>query len=97
LGGGLALAAKAASEVIMRGMAKSKQIGRSALIALVLSLLLPTMAWAGWGDESWGEMIWGGGVLPVPSLSVWGQIALAVFLLAIPAGRLLKRRAGARP
>jgi hypothetical protein len=57
---------------------------------LLVALLLPAVAWAGWGDENWGEMVWGGGVLTLPSLSVWGQIALAILLLAVP-GRLLRR------
>ncbi len=64
---------------------------------LPVTLLLPAVAWARWGEERWGEMIWGGGVLPLPSLSVWGQIALAVLLLALPGGLLLRRRRGTKP
>jgi hypothetical protein len=61
------------------------------VVALLVALLLPAVAWAAWGGESWGEMIWGGPVPSLPSLSVWGQIALAALLLAVP-GRLLLRR-----
>ena len=50
-----------------------------------------------WGIDTWGEMVWGGGVLPLPFLSVWGQTALAILLLAIPGRLLLRRRRGARP
>ena len=63
---------------------------------LLVALLLPAVAWAGWGDESWGEMVWGGGILPLPALSVWGQIALVVLLLALPGGLLLMRRGRAK-
>jgi hypothetical protein len=68
---------------------RSKTLHTATLLAV---LLAPIAASAGWGDENWGEMVWGGGVLPLPSLSVWGQIALAVLLLALPGGVLLRRR-----
>ena len=64
---------------------------------LAVALLLPATAWAGWGTERWGQMVWGEGILPLPSLSVWGQIALAILLLALPARLLLRRRRGAKP
>ncbi len=68
-----------------------------AMVGLVVVLLLPATAWAGWGTERWGEMVWGEGTLPLPSLSVWGQIALAILMLALPARLLLRRRRGAKP
>jgi len=75
---------------------------RTLLIAMVglLALLLPAAAWAAWGTEMWGEMVWGSGGVPsnpLPSLSVWGQVALAVLLLALPGKLLLKRRRASRP
>jgi hypothetical protein len=68
----------------------------SFIFTLVLSLLLPTIAWAGWGDENWGEMIWGGKVPPIPSLPPWGLIALVILLAVLPGSLLLKRRRRAR-
>ncbi len=56
------------------------------------AVLLPAAAWGAWGTEMWGEMVWGEGTLPLPSLSVWGQIAVAVLLLVLPAKVLLRRR-----
>jgi hypothetical protein len=72
---------------------------RTLLIVIVglVVVLIPAGAWAAWGTEMWGEMVWGEGNLPLPSLSVWGQIALAVLLLALPGRLLLKRRRASRP
>jgi hypothetical protein len=72
---------------------RSKALHTATLLAV---LLAPIAASAGWGDENWGEMVWGGGVLPLPSLSLWGQIALAVLLLALPGRLLLRRCSGAK-
>ena len=61
-----------------------------AWIAIVGALTLPSRALAGWGDENWGEMLWG---LPasVPSLPGIGLIALAFALAATAAWTLRKR------
>lgn len=69
----------------------------SFIVALALSLLLPTIAWAGWGDENWGEMIWDSQITPVPSLLLWGRIVLVILLAALPGSLLAKRFRRARP
>ena len=79
-------------------MARLVSTGSRALsvTTLLLVLLLPCLASAGWGDENWGEMVWGGTVIPVPSMSTEGLIALAL-LLVLASGTLLARRRGTRP
>jgi hypothetical protein len=67
------------------------------VITLALALLLPHVASAGWGDENWGEMVWGGAMIPVPSLSTEGLIALAVLLVFASGTLLMRRRKGTRP
>ncbi len=74
----------------------SRRSAALGVAALLVVLLLPAAAWAGWGDERWGEMVWGGSLLSLPSLSVWGQIALVALLLAAPGRLLLRRLGGAR-
>ena len=71
---------------------------RTLLIAIVglVVVLIPAAAWAAWGTEMWGEMVWGEGDIPLPSLSVWGQIVVAALLLVLPARVLLRRRRRAR-
>ena len=58
--------------------------------ALLMVLLLPGGASAGWGNENWGEMLWSGAAIPVPSLSIEGLIALAGLLVFI-SGTFLAR------
>lgn len=53
------------------------------ILALSLPLLLPAVAWAGWGDENWGEMVWGGGAPQVPAMTVGGIAGLAVLVLGL--------------
>lgn len=69
-----------------------------AIPALFLPLLLPTAASAGWGDDNWGEMIWGAGASQVPAMTVGGVVALAVLVLGL-SHRLLAslRRRAKRP
>jgi len=64
--------------------------------ALLLTLLLPTVAPAGWGDENWGEMVWGAGAPQIPSLPVEGIIAVAVLLLGLSYWLLAERRRSAK-
>jgi hypothetical protein len=61
------------------------------VVAFVVPLLLPAIGWAGWGDEKWGEMIWGGGAPSIPSLPLWGRIALVILLAIVPGGLLARR------
>jgi hypothetical protein len=37
----------------------------------------------GWGDGSWGEMVWGLGVPMVPALTKTGWAVLAVAILGV--------------
>ena len=67
-----------------------------AVAALLVALLIPTAAGAAWGTENWGEMIWGGNAPGIPALPVWGRIALAMLLAAIPGVLLVRRHRGAR-
>jgi hypothetical protein len=67
------------------------------VITLLLALLLPTAATAGWGEANWGEMVWGAVAIPVPSLSIRGLIALAALLGFVSATLLARHRRGARP
>jgi hypothetical protein len=65
-------------------------------VALLLAALTPSVAAAaGWGDENWGEMFWGGPQSVVPTLPSAALLALAG-LLAIAASALLRSRARAR-
>jgi hypothetical protein len=68
----------------------------SFIVTLWCFLLLPTIAWAGWGDENWGVMTWGGGITPIPSLPPWGRIALLILLAALSSNLLVKRYRRAR-
>jgi hypothetical protein len=66
--------------------------------ALLLPLLFPTAASAGWGDENWGEMVWGAGAPQIPSLPVEGIVAVAALLLGLSYWLLaVRRRRGKRP
>jgi hypothetical protein len=65
--------------------------------ALLLPVLLPTVAWAGWGDENWGTMVWGGTpTASIPSLSGEGITVLAVLLLGLSYWLLAARRRRAK-
>jgi hypothetical protein len=63
-----------------------------ALVTLLLVPLLPSVATAaGWGDENWGAMVWGGASPVVPAMPIAALLALAG-LLALAAGLLLRAR-----
>jgi hypothetical protein len=64
--------------------------------ALSLPLLLPTVASAGWGDENWGEMVWGAGAPEVPAMTVGGVVAVAALLLGLSYWLLASRRRRAK-
>ena len=64
--------------------------------ALSLPLLLPTVASAGWGDENWGEMVWGAGAPQIPAMAVEGVVAVAALLLGLSYWLLAERRRGAK-
>jgi hypothetical protein len=64
--------------------------------ALLLPLLLPTAASAGWGDGNWGEMVWSGAASPIPSVPVEGIIALAALLVGLSYWFLATRRSRAK-
>ena len=57
---------------------------------LVVALLLPGIAAAGWGDDNWGTMVWSP-ALPIPAMSTERLIVLGVLLL-LAGGTLLARR-----
>ncbi len=73
-----------------------RRLGACAAVGLWLGLaslaqaLVTSPAWAGWGDESWGELIWGGGSSPIPAQSTEGLGVLAIALVMI--GFILARR-----
>jgi len=78
-------------------MAPTPAASRAILIAsLALFLLVPCVASAGWGNENWGEMVWGAAAIPVPALSIKGLIALVVVLTLVPSALLARRRWGSR-
>jgi hypothetical protein len=60
--------------------------------ALLVSLLPPGVAWAGWGDENWGAMVWGAGAPQIPALPVGGVVAVAALLLGLSYWLLASRR-----
>jgi hypothetical protein len=66
------------------------------VISLVMASLLPTAAWAGWGDENWGEMVWGAGAPQIPALPVEGIVALGALFLGLSCWLLAARRRHAR-
>ena len=63
---------------------------------LALILLVPCAAWAAWGAEIWGDMVWGqlggAGATSLPSTSTRGRVALAIVLTIIPTALLVRRR-----
>ena len=61
-----------------------------------LLLVLPTVAWAGWGDTNWGEMVWGSAAPQIPSMPVEGVAALAALLLGLSYWLLASRRRRAK-
>jgi hypothetical protein len=65
--------------------------------ALLPALLLPTVASAGWGDEDWGSMVWGGPpTVDIPALPVEGIAALAGLLFGLCYWLLATRRRRAK-
>jgi hypothetical protein len=64
--------------------------------ALILALLLPGVATAGWGEENWGAMVWGAAAPQIPSLPVEGIVALAALLLGLSYWLLASRRRRAK-
>jgi len=64
--------------------------------ALLLPLLLPTIASAGWGDENWGAMVWGAGAPQIPAMAVGGLVAVAALLLGLSYWLLAARRRRAK-
>ena len=72
------------------------QIGIPTLLARVWivftgTLVIPGRVLAGWGDESWGSLIWGGAA-SVPGLGALELTLLAAGLAATAAWTLRKRR-----
>lgn len=61
-----------------------------------LLLLLPSGAWAGWGDENWGEMVWGAGAPQIPAMTVSGVVAMALLLLILSYALFALRRRRSR-
>jgi len=75
-------------------MARIAQIRSRVLpiLALLLPLLLPAIASAGWGDESWRAMVWGAGAPQIPAMAVGGLVAVAALLLGLSYWLLAARR-----
>ena len=73
-----------------RGLRALAAVGLWLAIASAAQALLVSVAWAGWGDENWGELIWGGGSSLIPALSAEGLGVLAIALVMI--GFILARR-----
>ena len=66
---------------------------RFLLLVALATLVLPSPALAGWGDENWGTLIWGK-ASAVPTISWLGLGVLALGLAATAAWTLRKRRPG---
>jgi hypothetical protein len=64
--------------------------------ALLLPLFLPAAASAGWGDENWGEMVWGAAAPQVPAMAVGGVVAVAALFLGLSYRLLAARRRRAK-
>ena len=64
--------------------------------ALLLPLLSPAVAAAGWGDENWGEMVWGASAPQIPAMAVGGVVAVAALLLGLSYRLLATRRKRAK-
>jgi hypothetical protein len=66
--------------------------------AFFLPLLLPAAASAGWGDENWGEMVWGAAAPQIPAMAVGGVVAVAALFLGLSYWLLaIRRRRSKRP
>jgi hypothetical protein len=62
-----------------------------------LLLILPAVASAGWGDENWGEMVWGGFAgVDIPALPAAALAILAVLLLGLSYSLFAARRKRAK-
>jgi LPXTG-motif cell wall-anchored protein len=79
--------------MITRNTSTSAWGSRLAGFAIVLQS--PAVAAAGWGNENWGEMIWGG-AMGVPTLPGPGLGVLAIALLAMGFFLARRRRRSAR-
>ena len=55
---------------------------RFLLLVALATLVLPSPALAGWGDENWGTMLWG----PPASVPALEWVGLLVLALAWPPG-----------
>lgn len=76
----------------MRRLARARARTRILFVILPV-LLLASSALAGWGDESWGEMIWrDGAVFGVPLLSPEGLATLALLLVTVSLVLVTRRR-----
>lgn len=67
----------------------------SAITGFLLLLLVPTVASAGWGDENWGEMVWGG-VFQIPAMTAGGVVVVAIVFLGLSYWLLAARRRRAK-
>ncbi len=75
----------------------SLRLASDHVVKLVGVLGVPRAASAAWGDEKWGEMLWGGTSVPdVPSVGVEGLMGLAFVLLLISWTLLARRRKKAK-
>ena len=54
--------------------------------ALLLPNFVPAAASAGWGDENWGQMVWGAGAPQIPAMTAGGIVAVALVFLAALCG-----------
>jgi len=66
------------------------------ILALIMPLLLPAIALAGWGDENWGEMVWGAAAPQIPAMAVGGVVAVAALFLGLSYWLLAARRRRAK-
>jgi len=64
---------------------------RVSWVATCGALAFASEASAGWGDENWGEMLWGGGAPQIPSLPVEGVVLVAALLLGVTCWLLAAR------
>jgi hypothetical protein len=65
--------------------------------AFFLTLFLPVAAFAGGGDENWGEMVWGSFAgVDIPALPAAGLAILTALLLGLSCWLLAARRRWAK-
>lgn len=73
------------------GWMRSRRVRRQWVWVAAWVAWIPKVAWAGWGDENWGQMVWGSSA-SLPSLSPAALLFLCASVVAVGARWMTRRR-----